>query len=325
MAKGSFDAYAVLREARGWSAESADHINVIARDLLWIRNTTEPLVEYRDAKDGVIGLYISAIDNQCYNIERIQLEEANVLLTGRSTSVSEPEQRITLTFGASLHRHALQTRDGILTGFAGAGRDLGAWKVLLIAPDWIFFDQLKTMLEQTTRASFFKSYRICEDVCAVGICYSNLLRRQYNSELERLGDGPRVNVIHDRRAAFHRLVSPDANLPPPTGSFGDFMSEIISRELRTSLAVIVGSTESDEEMNLAKFTPEQLTQFLLMFLGRLTKQYWYLIEPTQIINFRRRAISTVVEQLPQELREDIARLLELEWIARFPATRLEVT
>jgi len=299
----SFDLYAVVREARGWSTHNPARRNLIVRDLLWIRSSAEPIREYnekanRKDHDGeIVGVYVSAIDRECFFIERIELQGENIILTARTNRVANIAQKMTLIFSDSPYAHPLQTRDGMLSGFAGDNNTLGAWKVLLIRPDWGITGQLKAIFEQANIDTLNTIYNICEDANVIGVSFSEELRDKNSS-------------IQERREAFRSLILADKEFSEqPRNMFGRFFTEKLFRALVKRLGSGLSAAPRDD-------LPASIANLVISTIGEVVEEDWYLIEPAQIITFRGRPI-TESEVDIASVRSRIECLLERNDIERF--------
>jgi hypothetical protein len=318
LARGTFNLYAVLREARGWAVERPSERNMIVRDLLWIRPSTgrtEYTQDDYERNREFIGIYVSAIDKICFYIERIELHGHEVILTAREERHGSTSQRLMLMFPASTYTHALQPRFGIIAGSAGTEHNLAAWKCTLIRPDWQFFRQLRTIMSQIRPVDINKLYRICSDVSAAGIYFSRDAREKDESR----------ELMQNRRDAFRRVVAshPDGQSQSDVPAFaqftlGGFLTDKVASDVTSGLEEYI----SDNEMQITNKVIDgdwrdvipELTNRIIQSLNTIAREQHHLIEPAQIVNFRKEPPTESQTDMPLALMNDIKFLLDTNQI-----------
>ena len=297
----SYDLYAVVREARGWAAESGKDVNLIVRDLLWLRRENTPTQTYKQSDDHLVGLYVSAMDQVCFYVERVEIQSSNVFLTARTNHHAEAAQRLTLIYEATTLESPLHIRDGILSGWASEHSNLAAWKCLLIRPNWDFFHQLRTIMAQANLKNLEKIYNVCADVSAIGVCFSDEMREIHPDWSAQA-----------RREAFRRLVATDVEYSRHHQEYlGKYMTQKIHDELQTVIAdqVALLATQNILSKSIIDIATSKITDTI----NRIAFENWHLIEPAQLITFRRRS-------RPRDTLHDVECLIDLQKVKPFSLT-----
>ena len=207
----SYDMFAVVREPRGWDAVYDADVNVIVRDLLWIRRGSAVKQLYIQRDDGesnpLIGVYVSAVDRKCFLITSVNVEDEIVYVAAELNAFPKKSQKLAIHFPTSSSEHPLQIRDAQLSGVLNETNSLGAWKALLIRPKWEFCEQLRAIIDRIPESKLKSIYALCLDVSAVGVIFSSKLREEAASKIE--GGEAQPNWIQERREAFRRLTASD--------------------------------------------------------------------------------------------------------------------
>lgn len=291
--------FAVVREARGWSAVEEKEVNVIVRDLLWIE---DPSASTKDVDAAAFhGLYISAYDEECYRLKEPLLQSDNIVVSGTTESTETASHWMTLLFPATFHSHPLQIRDGILTGFAGRRLNLGAWKLLLIRPDWEFHRQLATILAQATLGNIGNILAASRDSHAIGVIHSEHLIA---------GDAE----LSKRRDIFRRLISIDADVPNyAKGLFEDVLGDPIRTEVTNQMVQQILELVRQDELD--KIGPV-IRGIMDAAAAKLMETTSTVIEPAQIITFRHRTVTRTIDSIAEHDQNDIAKLLDTELVER---------
>lgn len=125
----------VVREARGVFGDRVDRLNLLVRELLWLRDTDRS----QSATSEYLGYYFSAVENDIYAITNIQtIENGQVQLFGQKLlldSETLDEHHFYLTMPPLGGRQKDSTsRPGLLCGSTTRARRPAAWKVVVLEP-----------------------------------------------------------------------------------------------------------------------------------------------------------------------------------------------
>lgn len=308
IAGGTFTLYAVLREARGWYSENPDEVNMIVRDLLWIRSSTmRQQYTQRDVGDNneFIGVYVSAMDRSSFYVERIDIYGMEAVLTAKENNIAAFPKRLTLILPASAFAHELQIRHGILSGSARRTGILAAWKCLLIRPHWGFLNQLRTITSQMNPERLDGLYKICSDISAAGILFSDNLRKEHGER------------IHERREVFRRVaVRRGENIKITQYSLGEFIANKVEEELSKVVDQFLVENQPvilAKELGLVK---SNLSSTIIKHLNDVAFRFHHLIDPVQIINYHVGHPTRSLDDMPRPLVDDVEILLDTRLIAQ---------
>lgn len=142
--------YAVFREARGVFAKDKSRLNMIVRDILWLRRATV----HQEGKKSVTemsGFYFSAVDGFVYEIDHgdIVREGYMQMFGGRIDDDGIRDRHhfyLTLPHKGDLKIDEWSCRAGLICGStSSAPRSPGAWKIL--AAQQVFDERLYIELE----------------------------------------------------------------------------------------------------------------------------------------------------------------------------------
>lgn len=186
--------FCVVREARGPYTSEVRDINIIVRDLLWLRRCTgtDPsghVPEEKTGPGGNLGFYFSAFDRAVYEIRNLVIRNGTIMIDAISFMETGSERSLCLYYPESTHDHPLHCREGVLMGTTRDPARSGAWKVLIIRPDWsnravldaqlsVYLKQMANMNEQTYRDAVAKCFRFVAEALLVGVLYSRDWARQ---------------------------------------------------------------------------------------------------------------------------------------------------
>jgi hypothetical protein len=296
-----FHLYAVLREARGWSTHDPADMNMIVRDLLWVRLTGEPVQEF---SGEIIGVYVSTIDNTCFYVTRVERQGSNnITLSFKSSDGKHDASPYISLIMASGSRDGppLQVSEGVLSGFALADSNLAAWKCVLVRPDpglWQFLPQLRTILAQANLNNLGQVYGACVDTSAVGVYYSEALRQ-------------RQPELQSRRERFRRLIVGDTDMPGDPGhAFGTFISAELNKILVDELRDI-----ETLGMDFSALRADEVAERISEVLNRFVEAKWHLIDPAQIVMIKKYEDTGRRPGMPTERDRDARALLAIQPIA----------
>lgn len=145
--------YYVFREARGVSSQNPARLNMIVRDVLWLRRA--PLKTLRGTgREGISGYYFSSVDGYVYAIDAGRVvPEGYIQMFG--SRLDEDGRRddhhffmtVNLKGGAKISGQACKS--GLICGSTTNERSPAAWKLLAIADqDDRLFVEMETILRQ---------------------------------------------------------------------------------------------------------------------------------------------------------------------------------
>ena len=281
------------------AASHEDEVNSIVRDLVWIRRKPAASFEYKpsdNVDNGLIGLYVSVVDKACFVVQSVFVHRKYVRLMARLDATIE-SQTLDLRYPASVYSHPLHLRDGQISGEINGAESLGAWKCLLIRPNWWFADRLKAIFYRATGQDLAKLYRICSDVSATGVIFSSQLRRDNVSR-----------DIQGRREAFRNLIMSDPDAQNPLGEF-------ISRELKGLLkdAISLANEISNSIPHISDVQRNSsIEDSVLEVINQTVRRKWALIEAAQIITRTDRPPTKSEEDINEEIAARTKSLLDTD-------------
>jgi hypothetical protein len=294
----SFQTYAVLREARGWSAPDPREANAIVRDLLWIKRVPSHKIVYSDPQP-IIGLYVSVTQGYCYLIEDVEVHGVNIIVRAKDPNVDDVKNRkLVLIFRSSNTSHPLQIRDGMLSGFAGTEGYLGAWKTVMLVPHWPILPQLNAIIEQSTNRNLADIHAACVSCGAAGTVFSTALRAAKPS-------------IQKRREAFRRLAGDDIQGDEENSrrALGDLLAADIRPELRELIADAVEAGVDVSDIDTDR-TSAVITDIIFQKLNQVADMKWHLLQPAQIVTLKQLPTATGDSSLSKRWADDIQELLD---------------
>lgn len=208
--------FCVVREARGPYTSEPRDINVVVRDLLWLRrcsgdNASGQVPEEKTGPGGNLGFYFSAFDRIVYEIRNLTIRNGTMMIDAISFMETGSERSLCLYYPESMHDHPLHCREGVLMGTIRDPERSGAWKVLIVRPDWsnlaeldaqlsIYLERMAKMGEQAYRVAVVKCFRFVSEARLVGVLYSrDWARREPDPKLDETRYQLR-NMLWEQRA-----------------------------------------------------------------------------------------------------------------------------
>jgi hypothetical protein len=179
-------------------------------------------------------------------------------------------ERLTMIFAGRESREALRIRDGILSGCAGANSRLAAWKCLVVRPNWPFFYQLRTLIHEMTFGDVRDLYRLCAEANAVGVIHSDVFRTDLSVQL--------------RRDAFRHLLLDGTRHP---GYSEAVITSYIDTQLKSLLQDQFDPAEDPDAIPATSNTSQNIGDRVVGELTRVLRENWHMVEPAQIISYRR--------------------------------------
>jgi hypothetical protein len=250
--------FAVIRESRGPVAPEGQSY-ILAREVLWLAPKNKIREPERDIP-GFYGFYVSASDPDVFLIESLLPENGTIILNGTARG-SEGTQRFTLIFEAFRGGRKLQFVHGVLAGIAGGSSDrpsgaggardkpsIGAWRTVVIRPDWdVGLDRLLYDCQKTEA----KKVR------------SIVFDRRFATVLSSGG------FSQEERLAFRRLIANKLSL--------------VASAAKILEASLLG--EIEKRARRSGHLPGMDTKNLVNILVGVIREQWHILDPAQLLNF----------------------------------------
>jgi hypothetical protein len=265
--------FSIVREARGPYTSEKPDVNVIVRDLLWIRRRVGEDPSRRVSDDnnlgGDIGFYFSTFDGIVYEIRNLKIRNRMVMLYAISFMRSGAERSLCMYYPESVHDHPLHCTEGILMGTLRDEKRPGAWKVFIVRPDWndlgtldvrlsIYLDHLRRLGRQEYDVAVAKCFDFVSANNLIGVLYSRDWARQ-NPQLSLESTRPQFRtMLFEKRAQARRDQI--------------FVGNRIDEALRNKLAAV---SRSKSKVNV---------DGVMAVLHSVLTENWQLIEPAQLIS-----------------------------------------
>jgi hypothetical protein len=269
--------FCVVREARGPYTNEVQDINIIVRDLLWLRHCTggDPSGRVRDDRTGPggnLGFYFSAFDRVVYEVRNLTIRNGTMMIDAISFMKTGTERSLCLYYPESSHDHALHCREGVLMGTTRDPARSGAWKVLVVRPDWsnlpvldaqlsVYLKRMTTLNQQEYRDVVIKCFRFVSEALLVGVLYSR--------EWARKAPDPQIDEIRHQFRDMLWLKRAKARRERI------FLGNRIDAALGDVLQPILATRSTDREDILKK---------TIDATRRVLTDNWNLIEPLQLIS-----------------------------------------
>lgn len=282
---------AVIREARGWAAQKQKDVNLLVRDILW-------LAPEGQRREDFFGFYASTLDRDAFVLDDFQLEDETIVTRGRLRRPGKRAQRNKILFADFETSHPFQLRYAIIAGATGEWGDpiFAGWKALIVRPKWkdIKLDALLYQMgpeDAAVTADILSHQNVC------GVLFSNELRAA-KADLQK------------RREIFRELLANDESLvSEPVISFSAFLGEAL-RERLDNLLFDIARERSASAPNLFGDNPNETIERIVDDLEKFVQEKWHLVEPAQIILYKKLPQTRVLNDVDQATREKLAVLLD---------------
>lgn len=270
--KPNWGLFAVIREARGWTARTKQEINLLVRDIIWL---PPPSKDNKDKKTRSRGFYASAVDGECFIIEPhdVHHEEKMVIGLAQLAAPKHRTQRTRFMFAQFDEFRPLQLSHGLITGTTGEDGDpiFGAWKALIVRPDWTSASKLEGLLEfgnpKVNEAN--RAFDLLSDAGATGVIFSEALRKTHPA-------------IQGRRMGFRALVANDMiERDQQDNSIGELISGEIQSRLESKIAEVTNS------LDMLTMEDSDIADKVIDVFNDMVAESWNYIEPAQIIMFKK--------------------------------------
>ena len=255
--------FAVVREARGHQATEPLERNLIVRDLLWLHRVGRQV----RSKEPV-GAYFSTVDNQGYVLDCVDPGINAITVSGLSHDISvgvtDPKP-IKLDFRQRRSDFAFQHREALITGETRRMERPGAWKTLIIRPDWPDLERVEADLASINDVS--NCHAFLSQSGRIGVLYS---RHQVEE------NAPHANNMVARRHAFRGLIY---GKDEPHGFS-------LAHEDRLKFEEAFVRASGQLQAILREHSEDTATQFARAVVDQLEailNSSWPLLEPAQII------------------------------------------
>ena len=245
--------FAVIRESRGPVAPEGQSYT-LAREVLWVAPKSR-IIEPDKHHPGFYGFYVSASDQDVFLIESLLPENGTIILNGTARG-AEGTQRFTLIFEAFQRKRKLQYAHGVLAGIAAGGASdkpsIGAWRTVVIRPDWDL--GLDRLLYDCQKTQASKVRGIVSDKRFAAVLSS--------------GDS-----FQRERLAFRRLIANEQRLVSKAAEkFEGFLLDEIEKRIRKSGTSARAGQKTD-------------TKNLVRTVVGIIQEQWHVLDPAQLVNF----------------------------------------
>jgi hypothetical protein len=266
--------FCVIREARGPYTSEEKDINIIVRDVLWMRRSTGPDVsgQIRDNESGNIGYYFSTLDRTVYEIRNLLVRNGMMMLDAVSFMQKGGERSLCMYYPESANDHPLHCREGIIMGTTRDEKRSGAWKALIIRPDWpdlaaldaqlsVYLRRLEKRDRRNYADAIVKCFQFVSDNQLAGVLYSReWARNEKSPEMDATRTRFRTMLWETRAQARREHI---------------FVGNRLDALLRAVLAPSVAkqSTGGERQLNA-----------IIGAIQKVLTDNWQLIEPPQLIS-----------------------------------------